>query len=703
MESKTTDSILYHLLFIDDDLDFLKSMDMAISQKLFAMNNGVEIESHFLSDPNEGLAFMQELIDGQEIIAVVISDQQMPELSGIDFLEKANKIVPKAIKMLLTGYASVESAKYAINHQILDQYISKPIEDHDYFAYLIKNAIKTFHFREEKEQAQEALLKARDELERKVKERTAELVMTKEQLEMELKERKRAQEVYHSLIHTSADSIIIYDMDGKVKYINPSFTGVFGWTLEEVQGKKIPFLPEGERESTMSRVKDIIVRGRAIQGFETKRYTKDGSIINVDVSGSRYNNHEGAPAGMLVILRDTTEKKRLEIQLQSTQKLEAIGTLAGGIAHDFNNILQAIIMNTELALFEYKHGTFDAIRLEESLKASERAKDLVNQILTFSRRSEQELEPLQISLIAKEAIKMLRASLPSTIEIKQNIEAKSDFIMGDPTQIHQVMVNCCTNAAHAMKEKGGILEVSLKEVDLNPETVAPYPGLKQGNFVKLTVSDTGHGMTSDVIEKIFDPFFTTKERGEGTGLGLAVVHGIVKSLGGFIIVDSEPKKGTSFEIFFPTKKRKVKSRNDLREPIPRGNEKILVVDDEFIIMDLLSGVLGNLGYEIESRNSSTDALKDFRSQPDKFDLVITDQTMPHMTGADLAKEIMRIRPDIPVILCTGYSEIISEEKAKSIGIREFIMKPIESRILANTVRRILDEKGQQRLTGWQYQ
>ena len=697
MESKTTDSILYHLLFIDDDLDFLKSMDMAISQKLFAMNNGVEIESHFLSDPNEGLAFMQELIDGQEIIAVVISDQQMPELTGIDFLEEANKIVPKAIKMLLTGYASVESAKYAINHQILDQYISKPIEDHDYFAYLIKNAIKTFHFREEKEQAQEALLKARDELERKVKERTAELVMTKEQLEMELKERKRAQEVYHSLLHTSADPIIIYDMDGKVKYINPSFTGVFGWTLEEVKGKKIPFLPEGERESTMSRVKDIIERGRAIQGFETKRYTKDGSIINVDVSGSRYNNHEGEPAGMLVILRDTTEKKRLETQLQNTQKLEAIGTLAGGIAHDFNNILQAIIMNTELALFEYKEGTFDTIRLEESLKASERAKDLVNQILTFSRQSEQELEPLQISLIVKEAIKMLRASLPSTIEMKQNIEAKSDFIMGDPTQIHQVMVNCCTNAAHAMKEKGGILEVSLKEVDLDPESVTPCQDLKQGNFVKLTVSDTGHGMTSDVIEKIFDPFFTTKERGEGTGLGLAVVHGIVKSLGGFIIVDSEPKKGTSFEIFFPTNKRKVKSKNDLREPIPGGNEKILVVDDELIIMDLLSGVLGNLGYEIESRNSSTGALKAFRSQSDNFDLVITDQTMPHMTGADLAKEIMRIRPDIPVILCTGYSEIISEENAKSMGIREFIMKPIESRILANTVRQILDEKGQQRL------
>lgn len=385
------------------------------------------------------------------------------------------------------------------------------------------------------------------------------------------------------------------------------------------------------------------------------------------------------------------EKMQVEAQLQQAQKMEAIGTLAGGIAHDFNNILQSIILNTELALYE-RSSMEGPDRMEEVLKASRRATDLVKQILTFSRQSELELQPLHISVIIKEVLKMLRSSLPTTIEIRKKISSKLDLVMADVTQIHQVIMNLCTNAAHAMRKKGGVLNVTLHPEDIASEMASLYPNLHPGPYLRLVVSDTGHGMDPMTIRRIFDPFFTTKERGEGTGLGLSVVYGIVKNLGGVITVESEVGKGTTFFVFLPRLRRESIQMAEETRPLPKGNERILLIDDEVDLIKVERGVLEKLGYQTVTASNSMEGLDIFRSQPDGFDLIITDQTMPKMPGSELAKEFIRIRPDIPIILCTGHSAMVSEERARSLGIRAFAMKPFEMREIAEMIRMVLDQK-----------
>ncbi|NLD35872.1 MAG: response regulator [Desulfatiglans sp.] len=385
------------------------------------------------------------------------------------------------------------------------------------------------------------------------------------------------------------------------------------------------------------------------------------------------------------------KKKQVEALLQQAQKMEAIGTLAGGIAHDFNNILQSIMLNTELAQFENSGNNVVQHRMDEVLKASKRATDLVKQILTFSRQSEIELRPLKISLVIKEALKMLRSSLPSTIEMSSSISTEDDLALADPTQIHQVVMNLCTNAAHAMREKGGTLSVNLEPVFIQPESTSLYPELLPGPYVCMKVSDTGHGIDKNLIDRIFDPFFTTKERGEGTGLGLAVVYGIIKELKGTIRVESEKGMGATFTILLPRIQRPHKTEAAEANPIPHGTETMLLVDDEEGLLVAQKKIFERLGYKVETHSSSTAAFEVFKRDPKRFDIVITDQTMPKMTGAQLAKEFMTIRPDIPIILCTGFSDVISEEEAKAIGIKEFIMKPIVISDIACKVRKILDK------------
>ena len=380
-----------------------------------------------------------------------------------------------------------------------------------------------------------------------------------------------------------------------------------------------------------------------------------------------------------------------ERQLQQVMKLQAIGTLAGGIAHDFNNILFPIVGYTELTMDEVPDDSQAQQNLKEVLKASNRAKELVQQILTFSRQSCQERKPLKVQFLVKEALKLLRATIPSTIEIESRVDENCGHIKGDPTQIHQVIMNLCTNAYHAMQETGGKLEVELKEVDINYEKSVERVGMKVGRHLELNVKDSGHGMPPEVLERIFEPYYTTKEQGKGTGLGLSVIHGIIKNYGGDISVNSRPGKGTTFTVYIPIiddfdiEIEKVESVT-----AGKGNERILLIDDEKQIIDIEQQILERLGYKVTPKTDSQEALEEFAALPERFDLVITDMTMPKMTGDQLARKLMDIKPDIPVILCTGFNETITEEKALSMGIDKFVMKPIVKDELANTIRSVLD-------------
>ena len=398
-------------------------------------------------------------------------------------------------------------------------------------------------------------------------------------------------------------------------------------------------------------------------------------------------------AAELERLREEEEKSGLEAQLRQAQKMEAIGTLAGGIAHDFNNILAAILGYTELAKQKMTPESEPDHCLAEVLKATYRAKELVQQILAFSRKGEQEVKPLRIQCVVKEALKLLRATLPVSIDIQQRIDPDCQAILADPTRIHQIILNLCTNASHAMEAKGGTLSVLLENTTLGEEDAQAH-GLAAGGYVLLVVSDTGHGMGKEVLDHIFEPYFTTKKQGKGAGMGLAIVHGLVKAIGGKIFVASTVGQGTTFRIFFPQVSARAGEDPPRETPaisVP-GSERIFVIDDEQAIVAMEKIALERLGYQVQLFADSEEALAAFRVNPQGCDPVVTDQTMPHLSGMDLAKAFLAIRPDLPIILSTGYSSQASEEDAARAGIRRFIMKPVNISQLAAVIREILDKR-----------
>ena len=387
------------------------------------------------------------------------------------------------------------------------------------------------------------------------------------------------------------------------------------------------------------------------------------------------------------------ESEKLRTQLFKAQKLEAIGTLAGGIAHDFNNILSIIMGYTELARLKFQENKNAEQYIKEVLKACRRAKDLIRQLLSFSHSDDKlERQVLYVRPIIKEVVKFLKALLPSAIEIQQSIASETGIVFAHPTQIHQVLTNLCTNAAHAMEEAGGILEISLADIELDPATLPPHSDLKPGPYVRLTVADTGDGMDSATLKRIFDPYFTTKEPGKGSGLGLAVVQGIVKDHEGGITVSSEIGKGTTFHVYLPRIEAELTVAEEASVPVPTGTERILIVDDEAALVDIWKKYLELLGYVVATKTSCLEALELFRVHPDYFDLVITDYTMPHMNGLDLAREMKRIQPAILIIICSGWKERISNEKNSEAGVRAFLTKPLELRSAAEVIRKVLDER-----------
>ncbi|MBN2468137.1 MAG: PAS domain S-box protein [Deltaproteobacteria bacterium] len=512
-------------------------------------------------------------------------------------------------------------------------------------------------------------------------------------------ERKQAEEVLRftqfSVDHAQ-DGILWTMPDARIFNANEAAFRSLGYSRQELLSMTVLDIDDRHTEATWSEWwMTLKTEGTQITTASFRR--KDGSVFPVGVH-SNYLIVDGKEY-IFAFFRDITEqvqaeeeKEKLQMQLLQSQKMQALGTLAGGIAHDFNNILGAIIGYTELSRFSIREDTPAWENLAKVLQACHRAKDLVARILAFSRQSEQEMKPTQLHLVVNEVLRLLAASLPSSIKIRTSLSADSDIIMADPTQIHQVLMNLCANAHHAMMPEGGELRVELATVQFDADDVAANPDLTTGEYCRLSVRDTGHGMDRRTMEKIFEPYFTTKKKGVGTGMGLSVVHGIVKNHHGAIVVDSGEGKGTTVAVFLPKTEEQILP--EIKEPLrlPHGDERIIFIDDEEVLVELGEKALKRLGYSVTGMTCPIEALKAFRAHPAQYDLVITDMTMPNMNGDRLAREMMTIRPDIPIIICTGYSEFISEGKAAVMGVKGFLMKPVAVKDLAETIRTVFDNR-----------
>jgi PAS domain S-box-containing protein len=518
-------------------------------------------------------------------------------------------------------------------------------------------------------------------------------ITERKQVEEKLKE---AENKYRGLAESLPQVIFEVDADGNLAYINQNAYQLFGYAPRELAREfnvLEAFVPE-DRERVALDIRRH-AQGELLGRQEYTALKKDGTRFPAAVHANRALR-EKAAAGVRGILIDLTpiklaeeERKNLQLQLQQAQKMEAIGALAGGIAHDFNNILSAIIGYTELAILNDDPRSCVA-DLNESLRAANRARDLVKQILAFSRQTDEERTPVKVGMVVKEAAKFLRATIPSSIEMRVRIDEQAGAVLANAVELHQIVMNLCTNAVHAIGDPGGVLEVAVQNVQIGQEPKNDFIELDPGPYVLVSVTDSGQGMEPDVIDRIFDPYFTTKDKGVGTGLGLAVVHGIVKKSGGAIKVASRPGQGASFLVYLPrADKASPPIKSEPPIPIVGGSERILFVDDEKMLIDIGEKMLERLGYGVVSRTSPIEALELFRAKPDHFDLVITDQTMPGMTGDVFAKELMQIRPDIPVIICTGYSQMIDPERARRKGIKAFVMKPVLVNDIAAAIRRVL--------------
>jgi PAS domain S-box-containing protein len=519
----------------------------------------------------------------------------------------------------------------------------------------------------------------------------------------DITDRKRAEEALaesrnylDEIINAVADPLFVKDHLHRWVLVNNALCAFVGYDREGILGKTdYDYFPKAEADIFRINDQRVLDTGEANINEETLTDAR-GQVHTIVTKKTLYTDKTGERF-IVGIIRDITEqkraeeeRKRLESRLTQAQKMEAIGNLAGGIAHDFNNILSAIIGFTELSLLETAPDDAVADKLRQVLKAGNRARELVRQILTFSRMTETSYAPLSLKIAIKEFLKMLRSMIPTTVAIESHL-AVQGLVMSDPTQIHQILMNLCTNAVHAMEGQGGTLTVTLDEVLVKQPEKAPDPGLRPGAYVIVSIEDTGRGIPSTLMDKIFEPFFTTKEQGRGTGLGLSVIHGIVKNHQGAIICHSVEGKGTTFSVYLPKLETALP---EITAPDPvrllSGHERILFVDDEVILVNLVQDMLISVGYDVVGLTSSAEALDLFRRDPSAFDLVITDMTMPGLTGDRLAGDMLALRPDLPVILCTGYHEHMTGERARSLGIREFIMKPVDMKTLTEAIRRVLD-------------
>ncbi len=533
---------------------------------------------------------------------------------------------------------------------------------------------------------------------------------TFEEIEQIIKQRtkalKESEKKYRDLVDKTDTGFVVVNTQGVVLEINEPYLKMVGAKHKKnVLGHSVIEWTAPESQKQNERALILCAEQGAIKDLEVVYLGFDKKRRNILINATMQESHDGTR--LTALCRDISERKtaeeekeKLQLQLQQAAKMQAVGTLAGGVAHEFNNLLGVIMGSTEMARDEVLPDSFARGQLDRVLKASFRAKDLVKQILTFSRQKfiQKTTVPLNLASSVRETLDLIKSSIPTSIDININLANDCNPTLADSSEISQVMMNLCSNAIRAMEEKG-IITISLEQLDLNKKKDAKIFGLETGQYLKLSVSDTGDGIDADIKQRVFEPFFTTAEVGQGTGMGLATVLGIMESYGGIITIDSELGKGTTFHLYFPTTEEKTQdnesflpTNNKELGHILTGTERILFIDDEEMYADTGKDILDSLGYSVTAKKDSREALEAFLAAPNDFDLVITDQIMPHLSGDDLTKEFLSIRPDIPIILCTGYSSQMDEDKAQSIGIKEFILKPIVKIDIAKLIRKVLDEK-----------
>jgi len=597
---------------------------------------------------------------------IILCDFHLPGFSGIDAIELLKKMNIDIPLIVVSGAIGEETALDCIHRGASD--------------YIMKGNLARLG------------LAVRRELEKK------EMRARHKQDEEAL---RRSEEKFKTIANYTVDWESWFGPDGKYLWVNPEVERITGYSADEVLAMPdfiSVIIAREDRDSFLQHFQSALTGTRG-DNLRIRYLHKNGSKLWLSVSWQSVFDTQDNFLGIRTSGRDITavkqaeeERSNLEKQLFEAQKMEAIGTLAGGIAHDFNNILSGIMGYAELAALQ----TEESLRgknIQQILFAAERARNLVKQILAFSRHVEQDKKPMDLQTVVQEALKLLHATIPTTIEIRQELTDQPTIIDADYTQMHQVILNICTNAAHEMGEKGGVIDVRLTREYISVEQAIEVH-LKPGSHIKLSISDTGQGINPAIIGRIFDPFFTTKKIGEGTGLGLSVVYGIVKNHDGVVQVESRPGQGATFHIYLPCLEGQNKlPESSEAEPIPGGAERILFVDDEETLVELTKIILANLGYQVTACTDSRQALKLYESNPEGFDLIITDMTMPHLSGSELAQQIRKLRPGQPIILCTGYSSYINAEVAAELGIKTFLLKPVARQELAVAVRNALDENG----------
>ena len=611
---------------------------------------------------------------------LVLLDLRMPEMDGLQVLEILKERSPDTPLVVASGTGNITSVVEALRLGAWD-YIFKPIEDMTVLHHSIQKCLRSSRLKRENRAYQE-------QLEALVKERTMAL--------------KQSEQLYKTVFEYSGTAAIIMEPDDTISMVNSRFAELAGMERREIEGKKkwVEFVSPRDVEFVRNHIQartHMNSENDISSQYEIQFIDKAGGIKHVYASLGMIPGTERKVASLL----DVTEKKKaeqrwrgLEKQLRKSQKMEAIGTLAGGIAHDLNNILSPILGYSDMIMRASEPGNQAYQRSEKIQKAALRVADLVSQVMSFNRGGAEAKRLIKLHPVAKEVVKLLRGSIPSTIRIVDKIDRNCPWVFADPTQIHQVIMNLCTNAYHAMEDTGGELIVGLTETLLSRADMMEYPNLPQGDgvYLVLEVTDTGCGMAEDVLERIFDPYFTTKEEGKGTGLGLAMVYSIVQSCGGEIRVKSKYGKGTCFTIFFPAVRGKDEIENQEtghgRSTTSKG-EHLLVVDDDPDIAMMCKEGFELLGYQVHAFSSSNEALRFFRENHAAIDLVLTDQTMPEKTGIELAKEFLEIKKDLPIILCSGYAGSMDKTMAQKIGIQRFVMKPVTVESLSREVQQLL--------------